>query len=177
MRCQERGLIHIYCGNGKGKTTAALGLAVRAAGRGRRVCIARFLKTEDSGEVPVLRQIPQIHVLPCEKSFGFTFRMTEGERREAALYYGGLFAEATARAKQDVDLLILDEIIGACNAGLVEKEALERSLKEKPPALEVILTGRGPWEEILKMADYVTEMEMRRHPYEKGIGAREGIEY
>lgn len=176
MAHQERGLIHIYCGNGKGKTTAALGLAVRAVGRGKRVRIARFLKTEDSGEVPVLRQIPGIDVLPCEKSFGFTFQMSDGVRREAALYYDSLLEKAIKDA-QDVDLLILDEIIGACNGGLVEKEKLEIFLKGKPEALEVVLTGRRPWKEILGKADYVTEMEQRRHPFEQGIAAREGIEY
>lgn len=74
---QQKGYVHIYCGDGKGKTTAAVGLAVRAAGRGMRVLIVRFLKTEDSGEVSVLRRIPGIEVVPCEKTFGFTFRMTE----------------------------------------------------------------------------------------------------
>ncbi|EHI60209.1 hypothetical protein HMPREF9473_01796 [ [Hungatella hathewayi WAL-18680] len=80
-----KGYVHIYCGDGKGKTTAAIGLAVRAAGRGKKVVIARFLKTEDSGEVEVLRSIPGITVLPCEKTFGFYFQMTEEQKREAAL--------------------------------------------------------------------------------------------
>ena len=77
----ERGLIHIYCGDGKGKTTAATGLAVRAAGRGKRVVIARFLKTDDSGEVFVLKQVPGITVIPCTKTFGFYFRMTEKQKK------------------------------------------------------------------------------------------------
>ena len=74
---KDRGLIHIYCGDGKGKTTAAVGLAVRAAGRGKRVLISRFLKTEDSGEVKMLRLLPGVTVLPCERTFGFLFRMSE----------------------------------------------------------------------------------------------------
>ena len=87
----ERGLVHIYCGDGKGKTTAATGLAVRAVGRGKRVVIARFLKTDDSGEVFVLKQIPGIILIPCTKTFGFYFRMTEEQKKEAAVYYSGLY--------------------------------------------------------------------------------------
>lgn len=172
------GLVHIYCGDGKGKTTAALGLAVRAAGRGKQVLIARFLKTEDSGEVSVLRQIPGIQVLPCEKSFGFTFQMTEEVRREAGAYYSQVLEKAAEAARNErIHLLILDEILGACNAGLVEKARLEHILKTRPSGLEVVLTGRNPWESLLESADYITEMKPVRHPYEKGVMAREGIEY
>ena len=103
---KEKGLIHIYCGDGRGKTTAAVGLAVRAAGRGLRVLISRFLKTEDSGEVEVLRAIPGITVLPCERTFGFLFRMSPEQKREAARYFQGQF-EKTAAMAQDYDLLIL----------------------------------------------------------------------
>ena len=80
-----KGLIHIYCGDGKGKTTAAIGLAVRAAGRGKRVVIARFLKNDDSGEVGVLERVPGITLIPCRKSFGFTWNMNEKERQEGIL--------------------------------------------------------------------------------------------
>ena len=81
------GFVHIYCGDGKGKTSAALGLAVRAAGRGQRILLVRFLKNEDSGEVPVLRQVPGITVTPCDREFGFVFRMDEEEKAEAAKYF------------------------------------------------------------------------------------------
>ncbi len=178
MEGNDLGLVHIYCGDGKGKTTAALGLAVRAAGRGKSVLIARFLKTEDSGEMPALRRIHGIQVLPCERSFGFTFQMTEAVRREAAAYYSRMLEQAAEYSgKEKIDLLILDEILGACNAGLVEKACLERFLKKRPCGLEVVLTGRNPWESLLELADYITEMKSERHPYEKGIAAREGIEY
>ena len=173
---KDRGLIHIYCGDGKGKTTAAVGLAVRAAGRGKRVLISRFLKTEDSGEVAVLRSIPGITVLPCERTFGFLFRMSEEEKREAAAYFQGQF-EKTAAMAGDFDLLILDEIMASIGGGVVTEESVLNFLDHRPEALEVVLTGRNPSEEIQMRADYISEIRAVRHPFEKGIGAREGIEY
>ncbi len=168
--------MHIYCGNGKGKTTAALGLAMRAAGRGKKVVVARFLKTDDSGEVKILQSIPEIHLMPCEKSFGFTFQMSPKEREEAGKYYTEKFLQA-AELAQSADLLILDEIIGTCNEGLVEKQLVDQFLQDKPDNLEVVLTGRNPWEELFNRGDYITSMEEVRHPYHYGLAAREGIEY
>ena len=83
MEKNRQGLLHIYCGDGKGKTSAAVGMAVRAAGCGMKVLVIRFLKTENSGEVEVLRSIPGITVPPCERTFGFVFRMTEEQKQEA----------------------------------------------------------------------------------------------
>ncbi len=170
--------IHIYCGDGKGKTTAAVGSAVRAAGRGKNVLMTRFLKTEDSGEVPVLRAIPGITVRPCVKTFGFYSQMTREQRREAARYFSELF-ETTweLAAGGSYDLLILDEIMAACQFGFVQEERLLTCLAERPEGLEVILTGRNPSERLLKTADYVSEICKRQHPFDKGIAAREGIEY
>ena len=172
------GLVHIYCGDGRGKTTAALGLAIRAAGRGKRVLIARFLKTDDSGEVPVLRQIPGIRLKPCEKSFGFYSRMTEDERREAGEYYRTLFREAWREGVgEKFDMILLDEIMAACRYGLVPEEELLTCIREKPGGLEVVMTGRDPSEDLLETADYVSEVCKRKHPYDRGVAAREGIEY
>lgn len=173
---EQRGLVHIYCGDGKGKTTAALGLALRAAGRGMKVVIARFLKTEDSGEVKMLCQLPGIVLLPCRKSFGFTFSMGEEEKKEASRYYQDLFARAVSLGRE-ADLLIFDEVLAACNAGLLSKESLEDFLGRRPQGLEVVLTGRNPWEGLLLAADYITQMQAVKHPYQKGIHARRGIEY
>ena len=156
----ETGLVQIYCGDGKGKTTAAIGAAVRAAGRGYRVLVARLLKTDDSGEVTGLSHVPGITVLPCGRNFGLSWNMALG-----------------ADGGEPYDMLVLDEAIGACNLGFVDEAGLVKALKEKPAALEVILTGRCPSEALRDQADYITEMVMRRHPYERGVGAREGIEY
>ncbi len=98
MEKNRQGLLHIYCGDGKGKTSAAVGMAVRAAGCGMKVLVIRFLKTENSGEVEVLRSIPGITVPPCERTFGFVFRMTEEQKQEAALYYQSRFEAAAKRS-------------------------------------------------------------------------------
>ena len=173
-----KGCIHIYCGDGKGKTSAAIGLAVRAAGRGRRVLIARFLKTDDSGEVAALPRITGIEILPCVKTFGFYFQMTEQQKKEAEEYYGALLEKAWLQvAKGGYDMLILDEIMAACSCRLVSEERLLRYLQEKPAELEVVMTGRDPSPQILNTADYISEIYKRRHPFDSGIGAREGIEY
>ncbi len=178
QRQNRQGLVHIYCGDGKGKTSAAVGLAVRAAGRGMKVLVVRFLKTENSGEVEVLRSISGITVTPCDRTFGFVFRMTEEQKKEAALYYQSRFDNAAWEAVQgQYDLLILDEILASCNYGMVQEQSVTEFLKNRPSELEVVLTGRDPSEQLLELADYVSEICMRKHPYQKGIPARKGIEF
>lgn len=176
------GLVHIYCGDGKGKTTAALGGALRAAGRGRRVLIARFLKTEDSGEVISLGHIPEITLLPNDRSFGFSWQMSPQTRTAAGLYYTHKLEKAWRVAvgkegEERYDVLVLDEIIGAVHLGFVEEAALLASLRNRPEDMEVILTGRNPSQELCSHADYLTEMKLHKHPFIEGIPAREGIEY
>ena len=171
-----KGLVHIYCGDGKGKTSAAIGLAVRAAGRGKKVLISRFLKTDDSGEVMILKEIPGITVLHCEKSFGFLFRMSEEQKKEAASYYQEQF-EKTVKMAERYDLLILDEMMASISGKMVPEERVLQFLQEKPENLEVVLTGRNPSDRLKEEADYISEILAVRHPYEQGIPAREGIEY
>lgn len=172
------GLVHIYCGDGKGKTTASVGAAVRAAGSGKKVVIKRFLKNDHSGEVEVLKQIPGITVLPCTRQSGFSWKMSSQEKEEAKEYYGEELEKAWKTAwGQDADMLILDEAVGACSLGFIKEERLLELIGCKPEKLEVILTGRNPSKELLAAADYVTEMVMRAHPYTRGIPARKGIEY
>lgn len=172
------GCVHIYCGDGKGKTTAAVGLAVRAAGRGKKVLIVRFLKTDDSGEVFALKHIPGITVMPCDRTFGFASRMTEEVRREAAQYYGQRLETACRMAEEESwDMLVLDEIMASCRYKLVKEEDVVDFLRRRPPELEVVLTGRDPSDRLLACADYVSEIHMEKHPYTKGVAAREGIEY
>lgn len=172
------GLVHIYCGDGKGKTTASVGAAVRAAGSGKKVVIKRFLKNDQSGEVKILRKIPEITLLPCTRQFGFSWKMSPQEREEAKIYYSEELEKAWKMAlDQDSDMLILDEAVGACSLGFINEERLLALISSKPEKLEVILTGRNPSQTLLASADYATEMVMRAHPYTRGIPARKGIEY
>lgn len=171
-------LIHIICGDGKGKTTAAIGLSVRAAGRDQKVGIARFLKSNDSGELNTLEKIEQIHVIPVTKYFGFTWQMTEEQKEQAKQYYNELLQEAIDHAvRGEYDLLILDEILSVYNYQMIEQERLLQFLKEKPETLEVVLTGRDPKPELCELADYISEVKKIKHPFEKGVPARIGIEY
>ena len=178
MRKSVSGCIHIYCGEGKGKTTAATGLAVRGAGRGMKVLIARFLKYDNSGEVSALSQMEGITVLPCLKNYGFYFQMTEDQKREATEYFGQMFDKAWKEATdQGYDMVILDEIVAACNYGLVSEDWLIFCLRERPESLEVVMTGRNPSQRLLETADYVSEIQNRKHPFDRGVKARIGIEY
>lgn len=173
----KTGLIHIYEGNGKGKTTAAAGLSIRFAGNGGKVLFTQFLKGNNSGELCILEQIENIHLLRCEKSFGFTFRMTLEEKKAAAFYYNNHLEKVLRITEEEQPgLLVLDEVLDACNSEMIRKERLLQFLKEKPEKLEIVLTGRNPAEELLALADYVTYMEKKKHPFDKGIGARKGIE-
>lgn len=170
--------IHIYCGDGKGKTTAALGLAVRAAGCGKKVLITRFLKTDHSGEVKSLGRLPEIKVTPCERSFGFFSKMSEEQKAEAEVYYSGLLETTLDQAAEGgFDLLVLDEIMAVCNFGLVKEERVLDFLTSRPEELEVVLTGRDPSERLIEAADYVSEIKKVKHPYDRGVMARRGIEF
>lgn len=172
------GCVHIYCGDGKGKTTASIGLAVRAAGCGKKVLITRFLKTDHSGEVDALASIPEITVTPCEKSFGFFAKMTPEQKSEAGAYYEELLKNTLNRAvKDDYEVVVLDEIMAVCNFGLVREQDVLDFLSCRPPEMEVILTGRDPSVLFKEKADYISEIRKIKHPYDRGLVARRGIEY
>lgn len=170
------GLIHIYCGSGKGKTTAALGLALRAAGSGGKVLLLQFFKDGKSSEFASLAHVPGIETVPQTRTFGFSWTLTPEEKAEARVYYSGLLEEAFRRSG-GFELLVLDEVMSACNTGMVEEARLLALLKGKGTELEVVMTGRNPSQALLEAADYVTEMKKVKHPYERGIAARRGIEY
>ena len=155
----RQGMIHIYCGDGKGKTTAATGLAVRAAGSGMKVLFARFLKNENSAELCVLDQIPGIEVIHLPKSYGFYNTQSEEEKAETKQMYEELWKYALDRAKNGAcDMLVMDEFMAADRYGLIPHEEAIQFLKEKPEGLEVVLTGRDPSEDLIRIADYVSEI-------------------
>lgn len=172
-----KGLIHIYTGEGKGKTTAATGLAVRFAGSGGKVLFTQFLKDGHSGEIEIMDSIKNITCLLPDFNFGFTWNMTDEEKVNAKNAYSAYLEDVFERAGGGhYGLLILDEVIGADNSDLIPHSRLINFLKHRPESLEVVLTGRGPSEDILKLADYISEINCIRHPYQRGIPARRGIE-
>ncbi len=174
----EQGMIHIYCGDGKGKTSAAVGLAVRAAGCGKKVLFARFLKNEESGELAVLDKISEIEVIHLEKSFGFFSTLSAKEKEEVHRVYESLWRRILSMISDDAyDVLVLDEFMAAYRYGVISRESALEFLRERPESLEIVLTGRGPDESLVELADYVSEILKVKHPFDRGIRARKGIEY
>lgn len=173
-----RGCIHIYTGDGKGKTSAATGLAVRFAGSGGKVLFAQFLKDGTSGELAVLRKTDGIDVDDCDACFGFSFSMSKETREQAGAAYSSYLDRILTRVTDgQYGLLVLDEIIAAYNLGFIDRSVLLDFLRNKPEELEVVLTGRNPSEELMSLADYVSEIRKIRHPYDEGVSARKGIEF
>lgn len=173
----SQGLIHIYCGDGKGKTTAAVGLAVRAAGCEKRILIVQFLKGQKTGELNSLACIPQITVLRGKACTKFTFQMDERELQQTYdLNTKNLLTAVETARSGECDVLILDEILGTLSCDLIDCDLLRSLIENKPKSLELVLTGRNPSQWLLDKADYVTEMVKRKHPYDQGIPARKGIE-
>lgn len=165
-------MLHLYWGNGKGKTTAAMGLALRALGHGRRVVIVQFLKDGTSGEIAPLRAAgAAVYACPNAK---FTWLMDEADKAAAR--------EASARAlgqalAEPFDLLVLDEACAALKSGILDEALLRRAVAFAKNGREVVLTGRDPAPWLQEAADYSTEMRAHKHPYADGVAAREGVEY
>lgn len=173
------GLIIVYTGDGKGKTTAAIGAAVRAAGYKRKVFILQFIKgTWFYGEMDGIKMLePYVEMEQMGKGFYKILddNLPEEEHIKAA-ENAMMAAEEVANSGQ-YDLLILDEINNAVDLGLVELSSVINLLKEKPAELDVILTGRNAKPEIIEMAHLVTEMKEIKHPFKQGIKAKKGIDY
>ncbi|HEY8392690.1 MAG TPA: cob(I)yrinic acid a,c-diamide adenosyltransferase [Capillibacterium sp.] len=167
-------MIQVYTGDGKGKTTAAVGLAIRAHGQGLRVAFFQFLKTErENGEARALRRLG---ILCRQYGSGRWLFNREPDQEELALAAQGL-ADAEWAIKAGYQVVVLDEISHAVNLGLLPGEKVRALAADLPPGVELILTGRDMPGDLQKMADLITEMRAVKHPYTRGIGARRGIEY
>lgn len=171
-----KGMIQVYTGNGKGKTTAAIGLGMRALGAEKKVLMIQFLKDGKSSEIEFLRRYaPNFKT----KSFGSGEFLIE-KKADSRDYYtteNALQAFKQAMESQLYDIIILDELNVAIDLGLVEEKKVIKLLKQKPVELEIIITGRNASKKIKKIADLVTEMKEKKHYFKKGIPARKGIEY
>ncbi len=174
----QKGLIHVYYGFGQGKTTAALGLALRARGQGMNVVIVQFLKNTPCGELDSLALLPNVRVLRGKAGKTFVQTIDEALRRETKEIHDANLRQAVACVeKGQCDLLILDEALDAYQFGLLDEELFAGLIRSKPTALELVITGHKPTDWILKYADYVTEMKKIKHPYDVGVKARKGIEF
>lgn len=169
----SKGLVHLYWGDGKGKTTAAMGLALRALGHGKKVTVLQFLKEGSSGEIAMLERLGAA-VLAGKDTAGFVSRMSEPERLRIRDRQNLLLAEAVASG---CELLVLDEACAAWRMDQVDHSLLKRAVLERPAQREIVLTGRDPADWMREAADYSTEMRLVKHPYGRGVLAREGIEF
>ena len=170
-----RGYVHVYTGEGKGKTTAAFGLALRAAGHGKRVWIGQFMKARPSGEIAALRDNPLITV----EQYGDPgcIRRDEVTTRHRTHAGEGLARAAAALTSNDNDLVVLDEIDVAVLFGLLSEQDCVDLIEARPPQVELVITGRSASPAVIEHADLVTEMREVKHYYRHGVQARAGIEY
>jgi cob(I)alamin adenosyltransferase len=172
------GLIHVYYGYGKGKTTAALGLALRASGCGKKVVIVQFLKDIPSGELGQLDDLSNVRVIRGKAGKMFVCDMNDEDKTATKDKHDENLKLALADVESGgCDLLILDEALDAYQLGLLDERVFSDLILQKPPALELVITGHYPIGWILEKADYVTEMVKHKHPYDRGIKARKGIEF
>ena len=171
-------MIHVYFGDGKGKTTAAAGLAVRAAGNGMRIMLVQFLKTDSSGERNVLHSLERVTLTACPAELKFTYEMDEREKQQAAAMYRGVFERSAAiTLSERYDMIVLDEVFDVMNEGLLAESSVFEFIRNAPNNIEIIMTGHNPPERFIDAADYVTEFKKIKHPYDRGIPGRIGIEF
>lgn len=173
-RALSEGYVQVYTGDGKGKTTAALGLALRASGHGLRTYIGQFIKGQRYGELEALRDNEHITIEQYgEVHHIYKDRVTDDDIRRARR---GLELAEEALLSQRYHIVVLDEVNVAIWFGLLQTEDVLAFLDERPPDVEVVLTGRRAPQELISRADLVTEMRMVKHYYEQDVQARQGIE-
>jgi cob(I)alamin adenosyltransferase len=175
MHKLEKGYVHIYTGDGKGKTTAALGMTLRAAGAGLKVLIIQFMKGQHYSEITALEKLaPLVEVIQTGRSHCIRREEVEAIDREEAMK--GIYRARQALEESDFDMLILDEILVAHWFGLVSTKEILSLITDRPAHIELVLTGRRAPAEIVQRADLVTEMLDIKHYYTSGVQARKGIE-
>jgi cob(I)alamin adenosyltransferase len=180
QRKPRRGLTLVFTGNGKGKTTAAVGLTVRAAGNRMRVFFLQFIKGQwKSGEREVLRNLPQVDLEVTGR--GFTIERLRNpkislEDHAAAAAHGWQVAQQIVH-EGEYDVVVLDEVLGAVKAGLVPLNELVELVRSKPAEVHLVLTGRNAPPELVEVADLVSEIQPVKHPLQQGIKAQRGIEF
>ena len=167
-------MLQIYYGDGKGKTSAAIGLGIRACGQNLNVIMAQFLKSDKSGEVKTLKCVPNFKLLALPENLPFYFKMSDIQKIEYNEFAVNLLNNAISL---DSDVIILDELLDAVKLGIIPLNYVVAFLKEKSSKKEIVITGHYEIDDIFSYADYITEMKKIKHPFDKGCTARRGIEY
>lgn len=172
-------MIHVYYGEGKGKTTAAAGLALRALGNSIPVIFLQFLKARKSGEITMFSGLPGIIVLRNTVDYGFYKNMTEEQKEKVTQIHNQNIQQVFSYCKEGkCGMLVLDEVFSAYQYGLLDKEIIKHLLiMAEEDRFELVLTGRNPDMVFIEKADYITQMKKERHPFDGGVSARKGIEY
>ena len=171
----SKGWLIVYTGHGKGKTTAALGLVFRALGRGLRVAVVQFIKGKwKTGERVFAEGLPELTVLVMGR--GFTWDSDDLSRDRAAARAAWDASRALIAGGEHA-LVILDELTYAIHYGFVELDEVVAAVRDRPPHVHVVITGRNAPEELLEVADLVTEMRSLKHPFERGIPAQPGVDF
>lgn len=171
-------MLHIYYGNGKGKTTAAVGLAVRAAGAGMNVLFMQFLKNGESSEISILQDIENIQVSVCKSCDGFVFNMTDIQKKNVCREHDEMLVIAYDMMKSGTaDMIVLDELADAYEMEMLCREKAEEIISEFSDKAEIVVTGHTLQGFFSQKAHYITEMRAEKHPFNDGISARKGIEY
>ena len=169
---------HNYYGNGKGKTTAAVGLAARAAGSKMKVLFVQFRKTEFSGERHTLSHTENVSITFCPIELELTYDMDDKEKAQASKIFRTLFDSAVTTAlTEKYAMVVLDEIFAAINAGMLNEGEVYEFITNAPTSMEIVMTGHDPSPQFINAADYVTEFKKIKHPYDRGITGRIGIEF
>lgn len=172
-------MIHVYCGDGKGKTTCSIGLAIRAAGAGMKVAFMQFLKKDDSSEIIVLQKVNNVDKIENSNTYGFLWNMSDQQKETLREMHNENMRRVFGDIKSGrYNMVVLDELCAALNGALLDRNIVIDMLKYCiEHNIEMVITGRKPPEFILEKADYITEMKKVKHPYDIGVTARPGIEY
>lgn len=175
-------MIHLYTGEGKGKTSAAIGLCIRAAGWNRQICFAQFMKGNDTGELHVLENLSAVTVLRSKKNFGFYQSMSGKDKEELTDIHNKILDRLLEIAEnRKCDMVVLDEVTYPVRWKMLNMAKLQRLMDMGktgvPGEIELVLTGRDAEKKLWDAADYITDMTCVRHPFDRGVKARKGIEF
>lgn len=171
-------MLHIYYGKGKGKTSAAVGSVMRANGAGIKTAFLQFMKNGFSSEIRVLQMLKNNNVICCKECDEFTYNMDEQKKQLVKQSHDEMMKQIYRLSEtDDLGLVVLDEMLDAYNEALIDKKLAEDYIMSFKDKVEIIITGRKPLDIFVEAADYMTEMKCQKHPYNKGISARKGIEY